>query len=141
LALTDAQGYGIDGWGTRLRYAVTAAQTNAFTAPNGMRTTTLTALSPDLNVCASSTGVTATTCGAAPALTASAPAVIFSLGPNANTTGGVSADEAANLGNTKVFVSHTPSASGTATGEFDDIVSWLSENVLYNRMVTAGQLP
>ena len=25
--------------------------------------------------------------------------------------------------------------------EFDDIVTWLSENVLYNRMVAAGQLP
>jgi type II secretory pathway pseudopilin PulG len=141
LPVTDAQGYGIDAWGTRLRYGVTAAQSNTFTAPNGMRSTTLTALGPDLSVCATSTGVTATTCGVAPVLTGTTPAVVYSLGPNANTTGGVSADEAANLNNTKVFVSRVNSAAGTVSGEFDDIVTWLSENVLYNRMVAAGQLP
>jgi prepilin-type N-terminal cleavage/methylation domain-containing protein len=141
LAATDAQGYGIDAWGTRIRYAVTAAQSYTFTAPNGMRNTTLTALGPDLFVCASSTGVTATTCGTAPVLTGSAPAVIYSLGPNASTGGGITADEAANLSNTKVFVSRVRAGLGATSGEFDDIVTWLSENVLYNRMVAAGQLP
>ena len=141
LAATDAQGYAIDAWGTRIRYAVTASTSNTFTTASGMRATTLTALAPDLYVCASSTGITATTCGTAQALTNSSPAVIFSLGPNANTSGGTSADEAANLQNDPVFVSHVRSDLGSAGGEFDDIVTWLSENVLYNRMVAAGQLP
>ena len=144
LAATDAQGYAIDAWGTRIRYAVTAsasANVSIFTSTSGMRTTTLTALAPDLVVCASSSVVTATTCGTAPILTSSAPAVIFSLGLNANTGGGTSADEAANLNGDQVFVSRVRSDPGSAGGEFDDIVTWLSENVLYNRMVAAGQLP
>jgi type II secretory pathway pseudopilin PulG len=142
LAATDAQGYAVDAWGNRIRYAVTAsALLYTFTISNGMRTTTLTALAPDLFVCASSSVVTAADCGTAPKLTGTAPAVIFSLGPNANTGGGTSADEAANLNNDQVFVSHVRSDPGTPGGEFDDIVTWLSENVLYNRMVAAGQLP
>ncbi|MBI2293578.1 MAG: prepilin-type N-terminal cleavage/methylation domain-containing protein [Betaproteobacteria bacterium] len=144
LAATDAQGYAIDAWGTRIRYAVTAsasANVSIFTSTGGMRTTTLTALAPDLVVCASSSVVTATTCGTAQILTTSAPVVIFSLGLNATTGGGTSADEAANLNGDQVFVSRVRSDPGSAGGEFDDIVTWLSENVLYNRMVAAGQLP
>jgi hypothetical protein len=41
------------------------------------------------------------------------------------------------------FVSRTyqdTGATGTG-GEFDDIVVWLSPNILFNRMVAAGQLP
>ena len=144
LAATDAQGYAIDAWGARIRYAVTAsasANVSTFTSPNGMRNITLPALAPDLFVCASSTVVTAVNCGTAQTLTNSAPAVIFSLGPNATTGGGAGADEAQNLNNTQVFVSRVRSDPGSAGGEFDDIVTWLSENVLYNRMVAAGQLP
>ncbi len=141
LAAVDAQGYALDAWGTRIRYAVTTAGNYTFTIASGMRTTTLTALAPDLIVCATSTGITATTCPVASTLTNAAPAVIYSLEPNANTAGGAGADEAANLQNDQVFVSHVRSDSSNPNGEFDDIVTWLSENVLYNRMVTAGQLP
>lgn len=154
LATTDAQGYAIDAWGTRIRYAVTTwssgAITSAFTSANGMRNATLTALAPDLNVCATSTGITATTCGTtAPVLTASAPAVIFSLGPDwvtCPTSTGIDiskcgADEKANLNNDQVFVSRVRSDSSNPNGEFDDIVTWLSGNVLISRMVAAGQLP
>lgn len=144
LAATDAQGYAIDAWGTRIRYAVTAiasANVSIFTSVNGMRSTTLTALAPDLFVCASSSVVTAINCGTAPKLTDTAPAVLFSLGLNANTGGGTGADEAANLNNDQVFVSRVRSDPGSTGGEFDDIVTWLSANVLYNRMVAAGQLP
>lgn len=145
LAATDAQGYAIDAWGTRIRYAVTAvasANVSVFTSVNGMRSTTLTGLAPDLFVCASSPGAgIQTSCVGAPKLTGTAPAVLFSLGLNANTGGGTSADEAANLNDDQVFVSRVRSDPGSTGGEFDDIVTWLSENVLYNRMVAAGQLP
>ena len=141
LAATDGQGYAIDAWSTRIRYAVTTANANAFTAANGMRTTGMAALLPDLYVCASSTGITANDCGgAANTLVGTAPAVIYSLGPNW-ATGGTSADEAANLNNDRVLVFHVRSDPGVASGEFDDIVTWLSANVLYSRMVSAGQLP
>jgi prepilin-type N-terminal cleavage/methylation domain-containing protein len=147
LSATDSQGYAIDAWGQRIRYAVTTANTSAFTSANGMRNTGLAGLLPNLYVCATSTGVTSTTCGSAPTLTDSAPAVIYSLGPNW-ATGGTGADEAENpnsnpnsTDNDPVFVYHVRSGSNAPNGEFDDIVTWLSENVLYNRMVAAGQLP
>ena len=140
LAVTDAQGYAIDAWSTRIRYAITTANTNAFTKVGGMRNIGLASLAPDLFVCVTSAGITATTCNTAPVLAGTAPVVIYSLGPNW-ATGGTSFDEAANLNADQVFVSHVPSDKGTAGGKFDDIVSWLSENVLYNRMVAAGQLP
>ncbi len=151
LAATDAQGYAIDAWGTRIRYAVTTANLITgvpqydFTAPNGMRSRGMAVLAPDLHVCARSTGITATACGTATDdLTGSttvswAPAVIYSLGLNAAATAG--ADEAANLNGDQVFVSRVRSDPGTVSGEFDDIVTWLSKNVLYSRMVSAGQLP
>lgn len=39
------------------------------------------------------------------------------------------------------FVSRVQAESGTASGEFDDLVTWLSPNILFNRMVAAGRLP
>lgn len=39
------------------------------------------------------------------------------------------------------FVSHVQTESGTVPGEFDDIVTWLSPNILFNRLVAAGRLP
>ena len=143
LQATDSQGYAIDAWGTRIRYAVTTANNNAFTTGNGMRNLGIATLAPNLDVCPTRyNNITSTDCGPGNAyLTNSAVAVIYSLGPNANTTGGTSADEAANLNGDQVFVSHVRSDPGTASGDFDDIVTWLSENVLYNRMVAAGQLP
>jgi hypothetical protein len=41
----------------------------------------------------------------------------------------------------KDFVSRPFSAANGAGGEFDDIVSWLSTPILFNRMVQAGKLP
>jgi hypothetical protein len=66
-------------------------------------------------------------------------AVIFSLGKNAP-TGGTGADEAANINNDPVFVSHTPTPASSGN-EFDDLVTWLSPNILFNRMIAAGRLP
>jgi prepilin-type N-terminal cleavage/methylation domain-containing protein len=150
LSATDSQGYAIDAWGQRIRYAVTTANASAFTSANGMRNTGLASLLPNLYVCASSPGTGIyTACPAATVLTDSAPAVIYSLGPNwvtCPTSTGIDmtkcgADEAANLNGDPVFVYHVRSGSNAPNGEFDDIVTWLSENVLYNRMVSAGQLP
>lgn len=48
---------------------------------------------------------------------------------------GATGDEAENSNNDNSFVSHTP------TPNFDDLVVWLSNNILLNRMVMAGKLP
>ena len=50
-------------------------------------------------------------------------------------------DERANDDGNNIFVSHVPTASGSANGEYDDLTTWVSSNVLLNRMVTSGQLP
>ena len=41
---------------------------------------------------------------------------------------------------TTVFFARDPSTVPTG-GEFDDLVTWISPNILYNRMISAGRLP
>lgn len=147
LSPVDSQGYYVDAWpngtSSRVRYAVTTANTNAFTQTQGMKTITMTTLAPDLKVCASGSVVTGTsTCSAY--LAAEAVAVVYSLGRNGG-TGGTSDDEKHNPNVTsggagyvapdQVFVNATPGAN------FDDQMTWLSKNTLYSRMLTANQLP
>ena len=144
----DPAGYAMDAWGlpqNRIHYAVTASNSSAFTAPDGMRNTTMATLAPDLSVCASGTGINPLDCGTAVSLTGSAAAVIYSLGENA-ATGGTGTDEAANpnpngADNNQVFVSHTRAAAAATNGEFDDIVIWIAPGILFNRMVQGGRLP
>lgn len=73
------------------------------------------------------------------------PAIIISHGKNgygAYTSNGGQlplppnpGDEYENTNGNFNFVSHTPTAT------FDDLVTWLSPNILFNRMVAAGKLP
>ena len=46
-------------------------------------------------------------------------------------------DEAENVDNDRVFVSRPPSP---APAIFDDLVIWVSPNILYGRMIAAGAL-
>lgn len=96
-------------------------------------------------------GAVATDCGAATSLSASSASttaaprggvvlVVYSTGKN-TATGGTGNDEAANLNADSVYVSHVPSAVGTANGEFDDIVEWISANSVFAKLVQANQLP
>ncbi len=146
----DANGYSLDGWAGRVRYAVTTASANAATNSNGIRN--VPAVLPatpmevfgaaaNLRVCGVSTGITAFACGAPPpqALTTTAVAVIFSVGANAGA--GVGADEAANQNADQVFVFHEPYAFTAPTNEFDDIFTWIPPAILFNRMIQAGKLP
>ena len=84
------------------------------------------------------------------------PAVVLSTGKNgywswtldiaaqnADSTG-TNNDEDTNASSAadgKTFVSRTPTGPDSPTGEFDDLVTWVSPNVLFNRMVAAGKLP
>jgi len=135
----DANGYLLDGWGGRVRYAVTTVSASATTTTNGLTLATV----PNLSVCGSATGITALACGTAPVLTSTAVAIIFSQGPDglSGVAGGI--DEAANQNNDQVFVSHPPIEPGVAgsNGEFDDLFTWIPSAVLYNRMLQAGRLP
>ena len=142
----DANGFAQDAWadGTTLRrigYGVSdyqnPASVYALTAPDGVKTATMTstATANHLYVCATGLvaapptadcGVTVTT------LADKAPAVLFSLGRN---NAANSFDETNNQNGDKVFTSGLPNAT------FDDMVTWMSLNTLFDRMLKAGKLP
>ena len=154
VAPVDAQGYAIDAWEEgsqlhRIRYAVSKFESPAgifpITATSGIRTATMDTValpaSTHLYICglgltaASATGP----CSAGvTTLTDRAVAVVYSVGKNGTTPfASLSFDEQNNQGPSTdiVFTSGDPSAT------FDDIVSWMSLNTLFSRMVQAGKLP
>jgi prepilin-type N-terminal cleavage/methylation domain-containing protein len=136
------KGYAVDSWGNRIHYAVTTVSGNTFTILNGMNSTGISGLVPDLLVC-STASTTNTSCSVTnSALTSNpgVPVVIFSTGKNGG-YGGTGADETENTNNNRIFVSHVPSPVSASNGEFDDLVVWISPNILINRMVSAGKLP
>lgn len=159
----DANGYAVDAWGgtgtlNRIRYAISSSSVNStsnctatainrpFTNATGMRSATMACIMSNttlLSVCNTATGSSNTACASAAKLTDNAIAVIWSLGANATTTGGVSADEAENvetLANAdRVFVMRD--RSNVAATEFDDMVVWISTPILFSRLIAAGQLP
>lgn len=157
VAPVNAQGQLLDAWGNPVRYAITNARDTSnifyFTATDGIKTrwNSGSSLNSDLQVCSTSTGLTTSTpgsadCASGKTLTNNAVAIIYSLSKNF-ATGGSSGDEAHNpnpqttITADRAFVFHEPTASGATNGEFDDIVTWLSPNILFNRMVMAGKLP
>ena len=136
---TDAQGYALDAWNNRIRYAVTTSDSSAFTSSNGMKTRWNSAtpmMSPDLHVCNSAAAIAGTNCPAPNFLTNSAVAVVFSAGKNGGDTP-TSAGELANWTSSvdRVFV------ATEAGPDFDDMLLWLSPNILFSRMISAGKLP
>ena len=147
--IVDGNGFAIDAWGNRIRYAVSASALTGclgslphFTSATNLRTNGLTCQPNDLVVCRTATGITATTCGAALAVTNqnTLVALVFSTGKN-GAQGSAGVDEAANLNGDRVFVWHTPTPVDSANGEFDDQMAWIAVGELYGRMVAAGVLP
>jgi len=152
---TDANGFAVDAWNNRIMYAV--AQNSAVTVPanpitpdftissltDGMNIVGIANLTPELRVCKSAAGITATKCSGGTEtnyLVNNAVAVIYSTGPTGSQASG-GADEDANPKvptSQSVFVNHEPSA--TAGNEFDHMMVWISPYVLYNAMIEAGQL-
>ena len=141
ISLLNAQGFAIDAWGNPVRYSVSNTNGNAFTTTNGMQTNWSAGLTPDIVVCntaanISDPGTASATCPPADQLTNNAIAVVFSAGKNGNASP-TTADELANwpTSNDRVFVNAPQGMS------FDDLVLWLSPNILYNRLIAAGRLP
>jgi len=145
----DAQGFLVDAWGgetdNRLRYAITTANSYAFTFASGMKNTGITTLAPDLQICSTGVGLSVPTvdtavCDTNKSLATDAVAVVYSLGKNAG-SGGSGTEENHNpnprstLAADRAFVNPV---QGTAS---DDQLLWLSKSTLFNRMVAAGRLP
>lgn len=167
-APVDNLGYALDGWGNRIRYAVSNTATgsaNNFTVAHNSATTpwSIASTPADLAVCVSWVSTTYP-CGTAMPSTANtviagntAVAVIWSQGKNfgARAGGGVAngaagVDEAANnkhrlpaptaQSTHGIFVYHPPTPASTGN-EFDDQMVWIPVGVLYSRMIAAGILP
>jgi prepilin-type N-terminal cleavage/methylation domain-containing protein len=148
--ITDAAGNAVDAWGNAIRYAisgtapscVTAPVTPHFTNATNLRTNGIGCQPNDLVVCQSASGITATTCGTAVAVTnqTTLVAVVISTGKN-GATGAGGIDEAANLNGDRVFVWHTPTPVGATNGEFDDQMTWIAVGELYGKLIAAGLLP
>jgi len=149
--IVDSEGFAVDAWGNRLRYAVASLITNCsgssitphFTNAANLRTNGISCQPNDLLVCKSASGITATTCGGAANQIMSqslVAALVFSTGKN-GAAGAAGADEAANLNGDRVFVWHTPTPSTAPNGEFDDQMVWITVGELYGRMIAAGVLP
>ncbi len=134
-----------DAWNKMIRYSVTPAYANApFTL------TTVGSKKVQTRDSAGSASYLIGVAGACSLASPCAPAVIHSAGKNnwgVSENGDVlpdesadNADEDANAVATTVFFARDPSTVATG-GSFDDIVSWLSPNLLYSRMIAAGRLP
>jgi prepilin-type N-terminal cleavage/methylation domain-containing protein len=148
LGPTDAQGFLLDSWNNRIRYAISTTDSNAYTTAGKMREKAFNiAPATMLRICASAGPSAAATLTSCPSgATIETPAVIFSTGMNGS-AGPASQDEVENTDdffaatNTdRVFVVHDLTTAGATSGAFDDIIIWVSPNVLYYRMISAGAL-
>jgi len=156
---TDANGFAMDAWNNRIRYAVTRttpacapANTLVYTSSANLKTYGVACQPPDLLICKSSAGpITGASCiSAGNQLVASnvVAGIVFSPGKNflsAQTAAAAAAagrsDEAANIDGDASFVFHPPAPSNAANGEFDDQFVWITAGELYNRLIGAGVLP
>jgi len=122
---------GIDPWNNRLFYSVNGAFTAAFVLnQNTANPGTLRVIDGDLAAANCNIGTAAD----------DVPAVLWSSAKNDFTAiTPVSADELENSDADNCYI--TRRYNTVAGNEFDDQLAWLSRNVLFNRMITAGTLP
>jgi len=130
-----------DAWGNRLRYASQPELTNALVGFNNGSAPP--AVGAWYEVCS-------TAACAIPDVAADVPIVLISHGPNgwgarningntlANPTG---ANELENLDANNRYISRPPTQPGAPAGEFDDLTSWISFNLLISRACPAGGCP
>jgi type II secretory pathway pseudopilin PulG len=131
-----------DAWGRRFSYQVTSEFADSLDGTAGACTTSSgvsfqMCSQANLNVLSAS-GVAATN------VAANVPAVVVSHGVNGRgaftqqgvVIPGAAGDELENANTTNSLLSHDPVQNG-----YDDLVVWLSPNILLNRMIAAGKLP
>lgn len=155
----DSRNFAVDAWGNRIRYAVaqnaatsgsgacptdspTAVRTPAFINTANLKLNGIACVPNNLLICSTATGSAPAACAANSTVTNQKVVVAVLLSTGKNTaTGGTGTDEAENLDNDGLFISHEPRPSGATGGEFDDILLWLPAGVLYGRLIAAGVLP
>jgi prepilin-type N-terminal cleavage/methylation domain-containing protein len=127
-----------DAWSRPIIYRLSAVNLSEYA-----RTILVTSTAPDLQVCSTSVGATATDCAAgatvagnttpATPTTGTIVAVILSTGPN-GANAPASADETENRDVDPIFVTDTLRAN------FDDILVWISRPTLVYELSRANQL-
>ena len=151
----------VDPWGNPYRYQVTNADSGTnggdFVRTGDMAAVGIGALDANIAVCRVPTAAP-TDCGtAAETIANKVPAVVLSLGKDGaattptftiqGPTTSTSAIQKENIDNFRinsgttdtVFIKST--ISDVSGEEFDDIVKWVAPNLLYSKMIEAGQLP
>jgi type II secretory pathway pseudopilin PulG len=142
---TNADGFLLDPWGNPYRYSVaslnTPASGRAFTSNTGLSWTfsnnnPLAASADLLRICPDSVCATPLADGI--------PAMVLSMGSNWATF--TSAQEVTNAGGVTIGA-YRFSANNTFVSmpfsdqQFDDIIVWVSPNILYSRLINSGLLP
>lgn len=134
---TDAQGYGLDAYSNRIRYAVSSGVTavgatcnnpNHFTNAGNLRLNGVSCRPSDLDVC------TTAACTARVASQNTVAFTVFSTGKNGALPPNPG-DESENVDNDARFVLRTPSPN------YDDIVVIVPAGVVHSRLLAAGLLP
>jgi prepilin-type N-terminal cleavage/methylation domain-containing protein len=130
-----------DAWGNRLRYASQPELTDALVGFNNG------SVPPGVGAWYE---VCSTQACAIPDVAADVPIVLISHGQNGwgarNISGNTLANPAGlneleNLDADNRYVSRVPSTQDDPNGEFDDLTTWLSFNVIINRVCPAGGCP
>lgn len=134
----------IDSWGNPFRYSVgggSADESEAVTLTNGIAEQGMPEIEGHFTICQGVVG------GCSGKIATQVPAVFFSMGGNWNLTdsslqkenAGESALGKYPIANDVHFVS--TEYSQVAGKEYDDMIYWISENVLFTRLIEAGVLP
>lgn len=141
---TDSDGFAVDVWGNRLRYAVARDVTGACSAPSGTRVFTsqanlktygISCKPEDLEICTSAACTSLVVTGD------TALFIVFSTGPNGANTSGYGNDELENTDGDAVFVSRTLASAQSTGGTFDDLITFVPVGIVYGKLVAAGLLP
>jgi prepilin-type N-terminal cleavage/methylation domain-containing protein len=149
----DPQGFALDAWGNRIRYAVSATSwgptpppppparfTKQHVAGDPTAAWNIGTVPGDLVICSAAAPGASCLPGTSVTNQNVVVLVVFSTGKNA-ALGAGGANEQENLDGDAVFVSRPPDPADAVGGEFDDMLVWVPVGLLYSRMISAGVLP
>jgi prepilin-type N-terminal cleavage/methylation domain-containing protein len=141
----DGNGFAVDAWGNRLRYAVARdntgctiappANTRVFTSMANLKTYGVGCRPNDLDIC------TTAACAARAVSQQTAVFLVFSSGKNGAIAAAHGADETENLDNDARFVNRLPASADSLLGVYDDQVVMMPVGVVYSKLISAGVLP
>lgn len=123
LPFSDLGLVGSDSWGNQFIYQVTQNFANSATG----------------FVLASAGDITVLNAAGGNAIATSLPAIVVSLGEDGGVVPAVGADQLENTDPDNFYVNKE--FAENAVNPYNDLVTWVSGNILMNRMVTAGRLP